>query len=54
MNPRTIRIALATLLSLVLCAAIAAPRLVGRCDGALQFHNSESEFTGNCEWIEPL
>lgn len=52
MNPRTIHTALAALLAVVLCAAFTAPRLIGQCDGSLQFHDSESDFTGNCAWIE--
>ena len=54
MPRRTINLELAIIALMILIAtiAIAAPRLVGRCDGVLQFHNEESQFTGQCDWIE--
>lgn len=54
MNARAIHIIMAVALATLLIAATCVPRLVGRCDGALQFHNEESAFTGTCEWIQPV
>ena len=54
MNARHIHMILAVALATLLIAAIAMPRLIGRCDGSLQFHNEESDFSGTCEWIQPI